>query len=125
MVSRYLFRGRRRGARRSHESKNVYVDCYSVSEWLPIAVLLALAMVDAVWTLRHLSRGISEANPIMNWTLVTGGTPGFVAAKLGVSLAGCGFLLLHARFRLTRVLLPVALLVYGGVMVVHVLAEAV
>ncbi len=123
MLSRYLLRGRRRGARRGIEAVNIYVDRYRLAEFAPILALLAMAMIDWLWTLRHLSRGIEEANPIMAWTLAAGGTTGFTLVKLGVSVLGCGFLLLHARFRCTRLLLPIALTAYACVMAIHVLTE--
>ncbi len=98
---------------------NIYVDRYRFAEWAPIFALLAMATIDWLWTLRHLSRGIEEANPILAWALAAGGTTWFSITKLGVSVLGCGFLLLHARFRYTRILLPSALAAYACVMVIH------
>ena len=120
MLSRYLRRGRRLGARRSEEAVNIYLDRYRFAEWAPILGLLAMATVDWLWTLRHLSRGIEEANPILAWTLAAGGTTGFSITKLGISVFGCGFLLLHTRFRYTRILLPIALGAYACVIAIHV-----
>jgi len=100
---------------------NIYVDRYRFAEWAPILALLAMATMDWVWTLRHLSRGIEEANPIMAWTLAVGGATGFSITKLSISVLGCGFLMLHARFRYTRMLLPIPLVAYVGVMAFHVL----
>ena len=121
MLSRYLRRGRRLGARRGEEAVNIYVDRYHFAEWAPILALFAMATMDWLWTLRHLSRGIEEANPILAWTLAAGGTAAFSITKVSISVLGCGFLLLHARFRYTRVLLPVALAAYAYVMAIHVL----
>ena len=123
MLSRHLPRGRRLGARRSEEAVNIYVDRYRFAEWAPIFALLAMATIDWLWTLRHFSRGIGEANPVMAWTLDAGGTTGFSITKLGISVLGCGFLMLHARFRYTRFLLPIALAAYACVMAIHVLTE--
>ncbi len=123
MLSRYLARGRRFGARRSEEAVNIYVDRYRFAELAPIIALLAMVTIDWLWTLRHFSRGIGELNPVMAWTLAAGGTTGFSITKLGISILGCGFLLLHARFRYTRFLLPIALAAYACVMAIHVLTE--
>ena len=120
MLSRYLRHGRRLGARRGEETVNIYVDRYRFAEWAPIFALLTMATMDWLWTLYHLSRGIEEANPILAWTLAAGGTTAFSITKLGISIFGCGFLMLHARFRYTRILLPIALAVYAGVIVIHV-----
>ena len=121
MLSLYLRRGRRLGARRSEEGVNIYVDRYRFAEWAPILALLTMATMDWLWTLRHLSRGIEEANPILAWILAVGGTTEFSITKLSISVLGCGFLLLHARFRYTRILLPIPLVAYAGVMTLHAL----
>ena len=115
--------GRRVAVRRSEEAVNIYVDRYRFAEWAPIIALLAMATIDWLWTLRHFSRGIGEANPIMAWTLAAGGTTGFSITKLGISILGCSFLLLHARFRYTRLLLPIVLAAYAYVMAIQVLTE--
>ena len=122
-LSPHLFRGRRREGRRDGEAWNVYVDRHAASEYAPLLVLLALAVLDWLWTLRHLGRGIEEANPWLRWTFEQGGAVGFSMAKLGITALVGSFLLLHLRFRLVRKLLPVALAVYVAVLGAHVLAE--
>jgi len=123
MLSRYWLRGRRRAGRRDGEVRNVYVDRCSRGEAALVVALLVLALVDGAWTLAHLGRGVSEANPLMAWAWSTGGSAGFAALKVGVTVSAVLFLLLHARFRLTRALLPVAIAGYAALMGVHFATE--
>lgn len=123
MVSRYWLRGRRRGGRRDGEDRDVYVDRYSRIEWAGILALLALTLTDWLWTWAHLGRGVQEANPVMSWAWESGGASGFAALKVGTTLVGVAVLLLHARFRWTRRLLPLVLAVYAVLLGVHAATE--
>jgi hypothetical protein len=123
MLSRYWLRGRRRAGRRDGETLDIYVDRPSVREWSLVLAMLALAAIDAVWTLAHLRRGVEEANPLMAWAWTAGGALGFAVTKAAATLAALAFLLLHARFRLTRWLLPAAVAIYALLMGVHLLTE--
>jgi hypothetical protein len=123
MLSRHWLRGRRRGGRRTGETVDVYVDRYTRMEWAGVAGLVALAAVDCAWTLAHLARGVEEANPVLAWIWRHSGTLGFTAAKMVATVAAALVLLLHARFRWTRRLLPIALGVYVLLLAVHALTE--
>lgn len=121
--SRYWLRGRRRGGRRSGEIEDIYVDRPSRREWLLFGAIFGLATLDGAWTLLHLARGVDEANPVMAWFLSAGGPLGFAAAKFGVTLVASAFLLLHARFRAARRLMPWVVAIYAGLVVVHAATE--
>lgn len=121
--SRYWLRGRRRGGRREGETEDIYVDRPSTREWLLFAAILGLASVDGVWTLLHIERGVEEANPLMAWFLEAGGNTGFAAAKFGVTVTASAFLLLHARFRAARRLMPWVAGIYAALVVVHAATE--
>ena len=95
------------------------------TEWALVLTLFGLSVIDWGWTVAHLQRGTPEANPLLLWALEAGGLAAFTAVKLGVTAAVSGFLLVHMRFRLTRALLPVALLCYAGVIGIHIATEAV
>lgn len=123
MLSAYWLRGRRRGGRRDGETRDVYVDRPSRSEWALAIAIVALGLIDAAWTLAHLGRGVPEANPLMAWAWESGGTLGFVTLKLGVTALAAGFLLLHSRFRLTRALLPLTVAAYVALLGVHAATE--
>jgi hypothetical protein len=102
------------------ERRNVYVDRYTVGEYGLVLVVLALAVIDTVFTVRHLGLGIDEANPIMRWALAAGGNALFAGVKIGVTSLALGFLLVHVRFRLTQALLVATLVLYVGVLGIHV-----
>jgi hypothetical protein len=123
VLSRHWLRGRRRGGRREGETEDIYVDRPSRREWLLFAAILGLAGLDGVWTLLHLERGVEEANPLMAWFLEVGGNPAFAAAKFGVTVVAAGFLLLHARFRTARRLMPWVVAVYTALVIVHAATE--
>lgn len=123
MLSRYWLRGRRRGGRRDGETADIYVDRYSRAEWLSILGMLTLTVIDWAWTWAHLRRGVGEANPIMAWAYESGGIAAFTALKLGITGLCVFFLLLHARFRRTRSLLPIVLGIYLILMLVHAATE--
>ena len=112
-----------RGGRRAGERLDVYVDRYTAVEWACLLGLVALTLADCGWTWAHLARGVEEVNPVLAWAWRRFGLFGFAALKVGVTLGGVFVLLLHARFRWTRRLLPVALGLYALVLGVHALTE--
>ncbi len=123
VLSRYWLRGRRRGGRREGEAEDIYVDRPSRKEWLLFGAILGLASLDGIWTLLHLERGVEEANPLMAWFLEVGGSPAFAAAKFGVTIVAAAFLLLHARFRAARRLMPWVVVIYAALVLVHAATE--
>jgi hypothetical protein len=123
MLSRYSFVGRRRGGRRAGECADIYVDRFRAAEWSLVGGVVGLATIDWAWTLLHLSRGVDEANPALAAVLAVGGVAAFTAVKLGVTLLAGVFLLLHSRFRWARALLPVALVIYLALLMVHLGVE--
>ncbi len=123
VLSRYWLRGRRRGGRREGEAEDIYVDRPSRKEWLLFGAILGLASLDGIWTLLHLERGVEEANPLMAWFLEVGGSPAFAAAKFGLTIVAAAFLLLHARFRAARRLMPWVVVIYAALVLVHAATE--
>ena len=108
LVSRYWLFGRRKMGRRDGEVGDIYVDRYTVKEWLLVGGILVLSILDMVFTLIHLDAGGTEANPIMAWTLEWGGQNGFKTVKLVTTLLGLFFLLVHVRFKRVKSLLGAA-----------------
>lgn len=118
MLSRYLFLGRRGGGRRDDETERVYVD--RPGPWI-IAGFLALVLLsglDAAFTLSHLERGATEANPLMRRALDVGDSF-FVVIKTLVTVIAVGFLCLHKNWPLGRICLAVALLGYTALTAYH------
>lgn len=118
MLTRYLFRGRRRGGRRDGEHERIYVDHPGPFVIAAFLALTGLSVADAWFTLHELSRGATEANPLMQAALELGNGP-FVIIKTVVTLVGAGFLALHKNWPLGRRCLMVALLGYAALTVYH------
>lgn len=119
MLTRYLFRGRRRGGRRDGESERIYVDRPGALVIVSFLVLTVLSIADACFTLYELSLGATEANPVMQAALELGNGP-FVVIKTIVTLVGAGFLALHKNWPLGRRCLAVGVIGYAALTVYHV-----
>jgi Domain of unknown function (DUF5658) len=119
MLSRYLFRGRRRGERRAALTHDVYVD--RPGAWLISAcvLLVAMSVADAYLTLLIIEEGGAEINPYMRAVLDLGQRP-FLIVKIGLTVVGTTVLLLHKTWRLGRIALWIALGGYGLLTVYHV-----
>lgn len=118
MLSRYLFRGRRRGGRRDGETAHVYVDRPGPRVLGAIALVAVLSLCDAAFTLYELSQGGTEANPVMRAALSLGNTP-FILIKTVVTVVGAMFLGLHKNWPLGRRCLSIALWGYLFLTVYH------
>jgi hypothetical protein len=118
MISRYLFTGRRRRARRDEESRSIYVDRPGGWAYLALTAVLALSCLDAIFTLLHLGRGGREANPVMDWAIRVGPVT-FLVLKTALTASGMLLLLLHQFFRGVRLLVVLVLLLYLALMVYH------
>ncbi len=63
--SKYIFKGKRRHARREEEDQNYYVDRYDTKYLVLIASILILCVFDAYFTLKIIHHGGKELNPLM------------------------------------------------------------
>lgn len=63
--SRYIFKGKRRQARRKDEDQNYYVDRYDAKYLALVLSILLLCVFDAYFTLKILHSGGKELNPLM------------------------------------------------------------
>ncbi|MDZ7373106.1 MAG: DUF5658 family protein [candidate division KSB1 bacterium] len=107
MLSRYTFRGRRRGPRRASDPQwNYYVDRPRKRDWAMALTLFVLSAFDAFFTLYLLGRGAYEVNPVMR-TVLGYGHSVFLGVKYSLTLLAVLVLLLHANFYLWRPLLSV------------------
>lgn len=118
MLSRYLFRGRRRGGRRDGETERVYVDRPGRRTLTAIAIVAVLSLCDGAFTLYELSRGGTEANPVMRAALSLGNAP-FILIKTIVTVVGAMFLGLHKNWSLGRTCLWVAVWGYAVLTAYH------
>lgn len=118
MLSRYVFVGRRRAPRREEEAEGVYVDRPGGFGYVLLGAVLALSLLDAVFTLAHLDRGGREANPLMDWAIRAGPVV-FLAIKIVLTVTGTLLLVLHRYFRGVRPLLVAVLALYVALMGYH------
>lgn len=93
--------GRRRGARRTDEGVDRYVDWYSPHLlYLTIATAL-LSFMDAALTLNLLTLGAIEINTLMAH-LINTDVQKFVNIKVALTLLTLVFLVIHSNFKLFR-----------------------
>lgn len=64
-ISRYIFKGHRRHARRKEEDQNYYVDRYDAKYLALVLSVLLLCVCDAYLTLKIIHFGGKELNPLM------------------------------------------------------------
>ncbi len=118
MLGLFTFRGRRRWIRRDDERRGGYVD--RPGPWMlgMMAVVLALSILDAVFTLAHLDRGGREINPLMDWAIGIGPLA-FLAIKCFLTGSGMLLLVLHRFFAGVKIMLAAVLSLYSLLMVYH------
>jgi len=63
--SKFIFKGRRRRARREEENQNYYVDRYDAKYLALLLSILVLCVFDAYFTLKIIYYGGRELNPLM------------------------------------------------------------
>ena len=63
--SKYIFKGKRKNARREGEDQNYYVDRYDPKYLALVASILILCVFDAYFTLKIIHLGGKELNPLM------------------------------------------------------------
>ena len=77
---RHWLTGRRKTVRREPDRQKSYqIDTYGPKTLLAILAIIALSILDALFTLFLISHGATEANPIMAYFLDRGPTVFFVA----------------------------------------------
>jgi hypothetical protein len=116
---RFWFGGRRRGARRAGDCARVYVDVYDGRLFSLLLALMVATSVDAALTLHLLSKGATEANPLLA-VLLRRGVDEFLWAKLAMTAGAVLWLTVHNQRRLlrripVRAVLSGLLYVYAGV----------
>lgn len=118
--SRHSFRGgRRRRPRRGGERPGSFVDVYSTRLFLIVMWVALMNVADSFFTLIHLQRGGTEANPIAEALLLTGRT-NFVFWKSSLIAAALLVLCVHKNFHVARFGLWTAALCYTLLLGYHI-----
>lgn len=101
-VLRALWHGnfyRRRIAPRRRAERVIVVTDWFQPQWLAVSILiLLLCSVDALFTLKLVSHGATELNPLMD-PLVRGSGHGFAYLKFGLTATGVVLLTILARLQ--------------------------
>jgi len=108
---RSFFGGRRRSIRRDDEREGAFVDLYSTRLFVIVMWVALMNVADSFFTLIHLQRGGSEANPIAQVLLLTGRVS-FVFWKSALIAAALLVLCIHKNFSVARYGLWTAALCY-------------
>lgn len=92
---------RRRTVRRPEDADGpgYYLDVLPRSIMVAVAVILTCCALDAIFTMRLLSRGAVEVNPFMR-VLIEHHVASFVGVKFALTVLATSFLATHAHFRL-------------------------
>jgi hypothetical protein len=115
VFSRYTLGGRRgRFRRKEDQAKGGYVDRYTSGLFSILLVLLALNVIDAVFTIFILDCGGREVNPFMGALIARCGNEFWIWKFLLVAVA-VFFLCLHAHFPRVKKGLWAVTLIYLGV----------
>lgn len=115
--SLFGFHRRRRG-RRASERNNIYVDAYTRQDVALTIGVLVLNILDAFFTLRWLEMGGGEGNPLMEM-LIHANDMLFLLQKCVVVGLWLLILVVHKNFRIARMGLWGAFVLYMGILFYH------
>jgi hypothetical protein len=121
LFSRYTLRGRRRENRRASDPRSGYYIDWVVGNYrTAIFAVGAFILLDAAATLEILSRGGTEANPLMA-KLLGHSVWAFLAVKIAGAFVAVLVLAVHRHFPHIRGLGALLLAAYGGIALYHLL----
>lgn len=93
------FQGRRKTHRRAGDRDNAYVDWYEPHLWFVVLAILGMSLADAFITLKLLSLGAVEMNPLLV-DLIEQDPALFVVLKFALTGFAVIFLVIHKNFLL-------------------------
>lgn len=114
---------RRARGRRDGEIENIYVDSYTREDLLLTVGVLVLNILDAFLTLRWMSMGGGEGNPLMDM-LIRSNDILFLFQKCVVVGVWLVILVIHKNFRIARLGLWGAFILYSGILLYHFALQA-
>jgi hypothetical protein len=96
-LSKYIFKGKRKKARRLNDDRNYYVDRYDARYLALVLSILMLCVFDAYFTLKIIHFGGKELNPLMI-KFIERNPEWCLALKYLVTVISLVILLLHKNF---------------------------
>jgi hypothetical protein len=116
---KYLLKGTRRGVRREKDPQEVYVDLFGLKDFVAVLIVLFLSILDAVFTLYHLSRGAEELNLLMAYALNVG-VGYFFVIKYTITACGVLILCIHKNFRFIKEVFIGIITLYSLLIIYHI-----
>lgn len=113
---------RRRSASRRTADQEIYVDVFSARDVAVLLGIFVLNVFDALFTLVYLSQGGGEANPVMD-ALLRISDAAFLVQKCLVVGLWLLFLTVHKNLRIARLGLRALLVLYGCVLLLHLVLQ--
>ena len=121
MISRHtLWGGRRQSRRRLTDPEIYYVDRFGAGISMALLLIFTFHVLDAIFTIIHLGRGGTEANPLMDF-LIQRSDMLFIVVKLSVAGLGLAFLGMHKNFPHVKRLIGVIFAIFAALIGYHVL----
>jgi hypothetical protein len=96
-----MFRPRRRRVRRESDLENAFLDWHPQPLMLAAVAVLLLSVADGLLTVRLVSAGVHEINPLLS-ALVRGSPAGFALVKWLLTACGVIALVVAAHARIFR-----------------------
>ena len=121
ILSRYTLSGRRCYFRRREDQQRCgYVDRYGPQLLIGLLLIAGLNVLDALFTITILENGGLEINPLIRWAIDSYGDKAWTL-KFAVVSSGVVLMCLHSHFRMTRVSIIIAAILYGGIVMYQLL----
>lgn len=122
ILSLYTFKGRRKGARRKGEEKNIYVDVYELKVAVAVIAILVLSILDGFFTFVFLEKGGKELNALVDW-LIHRGAQEFFVVKAWLTGIALVFLVIHKNFVFVKKALFIILFFYALLFFYHLFIQ--
>jgi len=100
-------------------ARNFVVKIWEKNFLILIMLLVLLSVLDALFTTYYLKLGATEANPILNWSLKTGGLMGLWSLKMGLTFMSSSILYQLKSNKYSIYILLMGLLIYIPLIVFH------
>jgi hypothetical protein len=121
ILSRYTLFGQRCSFRRTADQhKGGYVDRYGQGLFICLLLIAGLNILDAFFTIIILGSGGREVNPLVRWAIDSYGDNAW-SLKFAVVSCGAILLCLHSHFRMAKVSIIVAAVLFSGVVMYQLL----
>jgi len=121
IFSRYTLIGQRTSFRRVEDKlRGGYVDRYGLIVLIALVLIAGLNVLDAFFTITIMESGGNEANPLIKWALDSYGHKAWWL-KFAVVSSGLIIICLHCHFRMARVSIVIAIILYSSIVMYQIM----